>query len=109
MDCVYGELVLENFETSEFHYFFFFPFTICCDNECICNAVSPLKWFISVSTRLCSPFCFGACSFLAFQLPSCLQHLFQYLVCCGMLRLCSLLAYFVSGRVDEQKDYSVII
>lgn len=34
---------------------------------------------------------------------SCLQYLFQYIVCCGMLRLRPLLVYFVSGRVAEKK------
>lgn len=66
-------------------------------------AISLLKWFISVSIRLHSPLCFGACSGLTFQLLSCLQHLFQYLVCWGMLRLCPPLAYLVSGIVDEKK------
>lgn len=82
---------------------FFFPFTTCCSTGCICNAISPLKWFISVSIRVHSLLCFGACSGLAFHLLSCLWHLFQYLVCCGMLRRCPPSAYFVLGRVDKKR------
>lgn len=82
---------------------FFFPFTTCCSTGCICNAIFPLKWFISVSIRVHSLLCFGACSGLAFHLLSRLWHLFQYLICCGMLRLCPPSAYFVLGRVDKKR------
>lgn len=83
--------------------FFFFPFTTCYSTGCICNAISPLKWFISVSIRVHSLLCFGACSGLAFHLLSYLWHLFQYLVCCGMSRLCPPSAYFVLQGVDKKR------
>lgn len=51
---------------------FFFPFTTCCSTGCTCNAVFPLKWFISVSIRVHSLLCFGAWSGLAIHLLSCL-------------------------------------
>lgn len=86
-----------------FSLIFFSPFTTCCSTGCVCNAIFPLKWFISVSIRVHSLLCFGACSGLAFHLLSCLWHLFQYLICCGMLRLCPPSAYFVLGRVDKKR------
>lgn len=82
---------------------FFFPFTTCCSTGCICNAIFPLEWFISVSMRVHSLLCFGACLGLAFHLLSCLWHLFISVVCCAMLRLCPPSAYFVLGRVDKKR------
>lgn len=80
---------------------FSFPFTTCCSTGCICNAIFPPKWFISVSTRVAQSALFW-CTFWS-CISSCLWHLFQYLICCGMLRLCPPSAYFVLGRVDKKR------
>lgn len=108
MDCEYRESVLETWRHLIF-IIFFSLFAICCSNECICNAVSPLKWFIPVSIRLPSLFCFSASPSLAFQLLSRLQVFISIFSLLRYVKAVASSCIFCIRKSGWKKDYSVII